>query len=135
MSEKIVRLGIHREDDSFYYLRDGDVYALQRTVPELPPPEPKKVAELGLELDDARYLYFVDSEGDVARVERAASAEPTSPRLVDDTQTRFELPAHLLERIDDHIARQPIALLATRRQIVLQLIEDALARAERHARA
>ncbi|MBA3500770.1 MAG: hypothetical protein M4D80_17630 [Myxococcota bacterium] len=50
MSERIVKLGIARDPDLMYFIRGGDA---------------------GVEMDMSRYLYFLDEDGDVTRVERA----------------------------------------------------------------
>lgn len=71
MSDKIARLGIERDNDLMYYIKNGDVWAVPRKQPGLPKGRPHLVAATGLETDYSRYIYYLDSNGDVARKERA----------------------------------------------------------------
>jgi hypothetical protein len=74
MSEKIVKLGIARDPDLLYFIRDGDVWAVPRRKPGQPPEPERKIADGAVEMDMTRYLYFLDEDGDLARVERRALA-------------------------------------------------------------
>lgn len=71
MSDKIARLGIERDNDMMYYIKNGDVWAVPRKQKGQPKGKAQKVASTGLEMDYSRYIYFLDSDGDVARKERA----------------------------------------------------------------
>ena len=71
MSDKIARLGIERDNDLMYYIKNGDVWATPRKQPGRPKGKAQKVAATGLELDYSKYLYFLDRDGDVARKVRA----------------------------------------------------------------
>jgi hypothetical protein len=94
MSDKIARLGIERDNDMMYYIKNGDVWATPRKQKGRPKGRPQKVASTGLDMDYSRYIYFLDSDGDVARKERAlgggrskskskpkASPTPKPPKL------------------------------------------------------
>jgi hypothetical protein len=70
MSDKIARLGIERDSDKMYYVKNGDVWATPRKQPGRPKGKPTKVASTGLDLDYSKYIYYVDGDGDVARKER-----------------------------------------------------------------
>lgn len=70
MSDKIARLGIERDNDLMYYIKNGDVWATNRKQPGQPKGKAHKVASLGLDLDYSRYIYYLDSNGDVARKAR-----------------------------------------------------------------
>jgi len=70
MGEKLVKLGIKRDNDMMYYIKSGDVYAVPRKKPGQPKGKPQKVANAGIEMDYSKYLYFLDGDGDVARKER-----------------------------------------------------------------
>jgi len=70
MGEKLVKLGIKRDNDMMYYIKTGDVYAVPRKKPGQPKGKPQKVANAGIEMDYSKYLYFLDGDGDVARKER-----------------------------------------------------------------
>ena len=70
MGEKLVKLGIKRDNDLMYYISKGDVYAVPRKKPGQPKGKAQKVANGGIELDYSKYLYYLDGDGDVARKER-----------------------------------------------------------------
>ena len=70
MSDKIARLGIERNNDMMYYIKNGDVWATPRKQKGQPKGKAQKVAAAGLELDYSKYLYFLDGDGDVARKAR-----------------------------------------------------------------
>jgi hypothetical protein len=71
MSDKIARLGIKRDNNLMYYIKNGDVWATPRKQKGQPKGKAQKIAVTGIELDYSRYLYFLDGDGDVARKERA----------------------------------------------------------------
>lgn len=71
MSDKIARLGIERDNDLMYYIKNGDVWAVPRKQKGQPKGKAQKIAPIGIELDYSRYLYYVDGDGDVARKERS----------------------------------------------------------------
>ncbi len=71
MSDKIARLGIERDNDMMYYIKNGDVWAVPRKQKGQLKGRAQKVAAAGLEMDYSRYIYFLDKDGDVARKERA----------------------------------------------------------------
>ncbi len=71
MSDKIARLGIERDNDMMYYIKNGDVWATPRKQKGQPKGKPVKVAATGLEMDYSKYIYYLDGDGDVARKARA----------------------------------------------------------------
>src|SRR3990172_6658315 len=71
MSDKIARLGIVRDPDIMYYIKDGDVWGTPRKQKGQPKGKARKIKPIGIALDYSKYLYFVDADGDVARKERA----------------------------------------------------------------
>ena len=71
MSDKIARLGIERDNDLMYYIKNGDVWATPRKQKGQPKGKPTNVAATGLEMDYSKYIYYLDGDGDVARKERA----------------------------------------------------------------
>lgn len=71
MSDKIARLGIERDNNLMYYIKNGDVWAVPRKQKGRPKGKPQKVASTGLEMDYSKYIYFLDGDGDVARKARA----------------------------------------------------------------
>jgi hypothetical protein len=71
MAEKIARLGIERDNDFMYYIKNGDVWASPRKQPGKPHKgKARKVADAGIEMDYSKYLYYLDSDGDIARKAR-----------------------------------------------------------------
>ncbi len=74
MAEKVAKLGVSREKDFMYYVKDGGVWKVQRKQPGAPKGRPEKVADGGFEMD-TNYIYFVDRDGDVARAKRAVGGQ------------------------------------------------------------
>jgi hypothetical protein len=74
MAEKVAKLGISREKDFMYYVKDGGVWKVQRKQPGVPKGRPEKVADGGFQMD-TNYIYFVDRDGDVARAKRAVGGQ------------------------------------------------------------
>jgi hypothetical protein len=74
MAEKVAKLGLGREKDFMYYVKDGAVWKVQRKQPGVPKGRPEKVADGGFEMD-TNYIYFVDRDGDVARAKRAIGGQ------------------------------------------------------------
>jgi hypothetical protein len=75
MSEKIARLGIERDNNLMYFIKGGDVWATPRKKPGQAKGKPKKIADAGVEMDYSKYLYFLDSDGDIARKARASGGK------------------------------------------------------------
>jgi len=70
MNEKVIRLGIKRNNERYlYYIKNGDVWA----VPREPKGAPKAVSEIvakgGIEMDPD-FIYYLDSDGDISRTKR-----------------------------------------------------------------
>jgi hypothetical protein len=80
MSDKIARLGIERDNNLMYYIKDGDVWAVPRKQPGQPKGKAERVASPGIEMDYSRFLYFLDRDGDVARKERASGGAGRKPK-------------------------------------------------------
>ena len=74
MAEKVAKLGISREKDFMYYVKDAGVWKVQRKQPGVPKGRPEKVADGGFQMD-TNYIYFVDRDGDVARAKRAVGGQ------------------------------------------------------------
>src|SRR5947199_7871302 len=74
MAEKVAKLGVEREKDFMYYVKDGEVWKVQRKQPGVPKGRPEKVADGGFQMD-TNYIYFVDRDGDVARAKRAIGGQ------------------------------------------------------------
>ncbi|HEY2730592.1 MAG TPA: hypothetical protein VGK52_11695 [Polyangia bacterium] len=74
MAEKVAKLGVNREKDFMYYVKDGAVWKVQRKQPGVPKGRPEKVADGGVEMD-TNYIYFVDRDGDIARAKRAIGGQ------------------------------------------------------------
>ena len=74
MAEKVARLGIKREKDFMYYIKDGSVYKVPRKQPGMPKGRSEKVAEGGVTMDFS-YIYFLDKDGDISRAKRAIGGQ------------------------------------------------------------
>jgi hypothetical protein len=74
MAEKVAKLGVTREKDFMYYVKDGAVWKVQRKQPGVPKGRPEKVEDGGVEMD-TNYIYFVDRDGDIARAKRAVGGQ------------------------------------------------------------
>jgi hypothetical protein len=74
MAEKVAKLGVSREKDFMYYVKDGGVWKVQRKQPGVPKGRPEKVVDGGFEMD-TDYIYFVDRDGDVSRAKRAVGGQ------------------------------------------------------------
>jgi hypothetical protein len=74
MAEKVARLGINREKDFMYYVKDGGIWKVQRKQPGVPKGRPEKVVDGNFEMD-TNYIYFVDKDGDAARAKRAVGGQ------------------------------------------------------------
>jgi len=74
MAEKVAKLGVERDKDFMYYVKDGEVWKVQRKQPGVPKGRPEKVADGGFQVD-TNYIYFVDRDGDVARAKRAVGGQ------------------------------------------------------------
>jgi hypothetical protein len=74
MAEKVAKLGVSREKDFMYYVKDGNVWKVQRKQPGVPKGRPEKVSDGGVEMD-TNYIYFLDRDGDIARAKRAIGGQ------------------------------------------------------------
>jgi hypothetical protein len=70
MSEKVAKLGIKRDNDLMYYVKNGDVWATPRKKPgQSAKGKATKIADAGITAEQG-YLYFLDGDGDVSRAKR-----------------------------------------------------------------
>jgi HJR/Mrr/RecB family endonuclease len=74
VSEKVARLGVERDPDYMFYVKDGAVWRVRRRSPGVPIGRPEQVADGGVSMD-REYIYFVDRDGDISRARRAVSTE------------------------------------------------------------
>jgi SAM-dependent methyltransferase len=74
MAEKVEKLGVNRDKDFMYYVKDGAVWRVQRKQPGVPKGKPEKVADGTFQMD-TNFIYFVDKEGDVSRAKRAVGGQ------------------------------------------------------------
>jgi len=74
MAEKVAKLGVTREKDFMYYVKDGAVWKVQRKQPGVPKGKPEKVADGNFQMD-TDFIYFVDKDGDVSRAKRAVGGQ------------------------------------------------------------
>ena len=88
MSGKIARLGIERDNNKMYFIKSGDVWAAPRKQPGKPKGKAVKVAAVGLDLDYSKYLYYLDSDGDVARKARASGGRRAKAKTAAKTEAK-----------------------------------------------
>ncbi|MCL4223396.1 MAG: hypothetical protein KJZ91_02860 [Myxococcales bacterium] len=69
-AEKVFKAGVKRDNDMMYYIKGGDVWAVPRKKPGEPKGRASKVVSAGISMDYSKYLYYLDSDGDIARKER-----------------------------------------------------------------
>ena len=68
MSEKVLKLGLSREDGWRYFLRGDDVYR-KLNRPDMLSFSKSELVLSGLDIDRA-YWYFIDEDGDISRSKR-----------------------------------------------------------------
>lgn len=78
LTEKVQRVGVKREGDRIYYVKDGDIWSAPRRPAKKD--GPALVRKVGLVADHLTYLYFVDGDGDIARKRRDGAPIEPSPR-------------------------------------------------------
>jgi hypothetical protein len=120
MSDKIARLGIERDNDLMYYIKNGDVWATPRKQRGQPKGKARKVAAAGLEMDYSKYIYYLDGDGDVARKARhlggggkkSAKTKTPSPKATKTAKMTSpagggggKSPAQLEREIEECLAR------------------------------
>jgi hypothetical protein len=74
MAEKVAKLGVTREKDFMYYIKNGAVWKVPRKQPGQAKGKSEKVADAGI-TQDTTYIYFLDKDGDVARARRAIGGQ------------------------------------------------------------
>ncbi|MEP6655202.1 MAG: hypothetical protein ABJA82_17695 [Myxococcales bacterium] len=74
MAEKVEKLGVNRDKDFMYYVKDGAVWRVQRKQPGVTKGRPEKVADGTFQMD-TNFIYFVDRDGDVSRAKRAVGGQ------------------------------------------------------------
>ena len=77
MAEKVAKLGINRDKDFMYFVKQGAVWRVPRKQPGVQKGRPEKLHDTGLEQDNA-YLYFVDRNGDLSRAKRVVGGRKRS---------------------------------------------------------
>jgi hypothetical protein len=70
MAEKVAKTGVSRDNDFMYFIKKGDVWRVPRKKPGQPKGKAEKVSAAGVEMDYGKYIYFLDSDGDIARQAR-----------------------------------------------------------------
>ena len=75
---KIARLGIAMDPSLIYYLKQGDVWAIPRGGGSA-----RKIAAAGIVMDYAKYLYYVDDDGDVSADARVAPVVSDADKVAD----------------------------------------------------
>lgn len=78
MAEKVARIGLKRDKDFIYYIKGGKVWRTRRKQPGAPKGRPEVASDAGVSQDN-NYIYFLDSDGDVARAKRAIGGQKRKP--------------------------------------------------------
>jgi len=81
MAEKVARLGIKREKDMMYFVKDGAVWKVPRKQPGVPKGRQEKVMDGGF-VQDTNHIYFLDKDGDVSRAARAVGGQKRAKKAV-----------------------------------------------------
>jgi hypothetical protein len=81
MAEKVARLGIKREKDMMYFVKEGAVWKVPRKQPGMPKGRQEKVMEGGF-AQDTNHIYFLDKDGDVSRAPRAVGGQKRAKKAV-----------------------------------------------------
>src|SRR5207248_6537396 len=97
MAEKVAKLGLGREKDFMYYVKDGAVWKVARKQPGVPKGRPEKVADGGFSMDTA-FIYFLDKDGDVSRAKRAIGGQKRKAKSAAKKATRKPSKAKAKER-------------------------------------
>lgn len=74
MAEVVAKLGIKRDKDFMYYIKNGDVWRVPRKQPGQPKGKPEKIHSTGHQ-QDYSYIYFLDKNGNLARAKRAVGGQ------------------------------------------------------------
>ena len=74
MAEKVAKLGVTREKDFMYYIKNGAVWKVPRKQPGQAKGKSEKVADAGIS-QDTDYIYFLDKDVDVERAKRAIGGQ------------------------------------------------------------
>ena len=71
---KVAKLGIKRDNNYLYYIKQGDVWAVPRKRPGMKKGKPKKIEAAGAKMETG-FIYFLDKAGDIARVKAAVGGQ------------------------------------------------------------
>jgi len=75
MAEKLAKLGVKREKDFLYYIKDGGVWKVKAKRAGQNVGKPEKVVDAGIDQRDTSFMYFLDKDGDVARSKRSVGGQ------------------------------------------------------------
>lgn len=112
MSDKIARLGIERDNDLMYYIKNGDVWATPRKQKGRPKGKAQKIAPTGLELDYSKYIYFLDADGDVARKARALGGGKRKVKAPKAAKPTAKLPPKVAPQVTKKVGKKSEAQIA-----------------------
>jgi hypothetical protein len=105
MAEKIAKLGIVRDDKFLYFIREREVVRTPRQRPKGVKNPTETLATIEAEIDRDRYLYFVDQDGDVARVERKSYLRRSKARSTKKKMAKKAM-SKKTKRVGDALARE-----------------------------
>ena len=74
MAQKVAKLGIKRDNNYLYYIKDGDVWQARLKRPGVKKSKNTKVADGGVK-QESGYMYVLDKDGDIARTKASVGGQ------------------------------------------------------------
>jgi len=108
MAEKVAKLGVTREKDFMYYIKNGAVWKVPRKQPGQAKGKSEKVADAGIN-QDTDYIYFLDKDGDVARAKRAIGGQKRKKTAAKAAKKATKKPAAKKAAAKKPAAKKPAA--------------------------
>jgi hypothetical protein len=108
MAEKVAKLGVTREKDFMYYIKNGAVWKVPRKQPGQAKGKSEKVADAGVN-QDTDYIYFLDKDGDVARAKRAIGGQKRKKTTAKAAKKATKKPAVKKAAAKKPVAKKPAA--------------------------
>ncbi len=103
MAEKVAKLGITREKDFMYFVKNGAVWKVPRKQPGVPKGRQEKVMDGGF-VQDTDHIYFMDKDGDVSRSPRAVGGQKRAKKAAKRVAKK---PAKKAKKVKKAAAKKP----------------------------
>jgi hypothetical protein len=81
MAQKVAKLGIERDLNFMYYIKNGDVWRVPRKQAGMPKGKKQQVAKGGITMDSL-FIYFLDKDGDISRAKRRIGGMKRKKKMV-----------------------------------------------------